>query len=188
MKNSKAGSVGVIVLIVVAAVALALAYYYFTPKSPAVTPEVISPVATTISDTDFIEASDDPEGKVLARGDINGDGYEDALVQELHCGASCGVNLAVIFSDKDGKLTTLSSEYSTFEPAFVGSSAAKSDVKEVSIKDGVISLTGNGLACTPPGSEEPCTEDKWNVERTVTYKFNGTKIVQIETKTGEFGY
>jgi len=34
-----------------------------------------------ISDQDFINATSDPQGKILARGDINLDGYEDA--QEL---------------------------------------------------------------------------------------------------------
>ncbi len=189
MKNSSRGSIVVIGLLLAAFVLLVVIYYYFfTPKAKTLPPEVVAPIAESLPDEEFIKASDDAEGRVLARGDINGDGFEDAVVQEMHCGASCGVNLAVIFNDGKGGTRPLGSEYSTFAPAFYGSSAVKSDVKEVSIKDGIISLTGNGLDCTSQDFTVICTEEKWNVEKTVTYKFDGTRIVQLEVKTGEFGY
>jgi hypothetical protein len=136
---------------------------------------------TTLTDAQFIAAgSKDPQAKVVARGDINGDGYEDAIVQEVHCEASCGIDLRVVFNDQNfGAKLFHSTKYETFEPAYMSSSAAKSEITNISIKNGIISLTGKGLACTPPGIEEICTQEKWNVVRTVTYKYDGKDIVQL---------
>ncbi len=211
MKNYKKGFIIPLVWGIVALLAIGLGSYIFInqqAKAPT-TNQVENNVATTsdssvnsqaisstqnqplnlnptsLTDAQFIAAgSDDPQAKVVARGDINGDGYEDAIVQEVHCGASCSIGLQVVFNDHNSSAKLFhSTKYETFEPAYMSSSAAKSEITNISIKNGIISLTGMGLACTPPGTEEACTQEKWNVVRTVTYKFNGTDIVQLSVKS-----
>jgi hypothetical protein len=199
MKNYQKGFITPLVWGIVALLAVGLGSYIYINQSSN------TPVATTsyssvntqatsstqnqpstlnsnnLTDAQFIAAgSDDPQAKVVARGDINGDGYEDAIVQEVHCGASCSIGLQVVFNDHNSSAKLFhSTKYETFEPAYMSSSAAKSEITNISIKNGIISLTGMGLACTTPGTEEACTQEKWNVVRTVTYKFNGTDIVQL---------
>lgn len=139
-------------------------------------------------DTSFRLAVGDPNAKILAKGDVNGDGYEDAVVEEIHCGASCSISLQVVLNQRNinAKLLEDKNYPDTFSPAYVSSSAAKSEVTSISIKNGVISLTGKGLACSSSNaewnSEEYCTEEKWNVVKTVTYKFDGVNIVQLSVK------
>ena len=143
-----------------------------------------NPGTAVISDASFKTAVGDPEAKILAKGDVNGDGYEDAVVQEIHCGASCSVSLQVVLNKKNitAKLVKDKNYPDTFSPAYQATSAVKSEVTSVSIKNGIISLTGTGLACTTPGSEDVCTEDKWNVIKTATYRFDGSNIVQLSVK------
>ncbi|MDB5204775.1 MAG: hypothetical protein JWP09_803 [Candidatus Taylorbacteria bacterium] len=139
---------------------------------------------TSLPDTSFKSAVGDLDANILARGDVNGDGYEDAVVQEIHCGASCSVSLQVVLNEGNvsAKLVKDKNYPDTFSPAYVASSAIKSEVTSVSIKNGIISLTGKGLACTTPSLEEACTEEKWNVIKTATYKFDGSNIVQLSVK------
>ena len=199
MKNTQRGFIGIAIAVLIALVVLGGgAYFYTTQKAQIDTPQVSNSVAsssqnsnaqtsipttnrTSLTDAEFIAvSSDDPQAKVVARGDINGDGYEDAIVQDVHCGASCSISLLVVFNEKNSGAKLFNpTKYETFEPSYMSSSAAKSQVSNISIKNGIITLTGKGLACTPPNTEEPCTEEKWNVVRTVTYKFNGTDIVQL---------
>ncbi len=134
---------------------------------------------TILSDADFISVVD-PEGKVVARGDINNDGYEDAIVEQVNCGASCSVDLQIVFGDQNSVAKLfVPVEYGNFEPSYVGSSAVKSEITNISIKNGIISLTGKGLGCTPPETNKQCTQERWNLERTVTYRFNGREVVQL---------
>lgn len=156
---------------------------------------VSSPVTTTtlartgFTDEQFLEVvggegSESDGAHVVARGDVDGDGYEDAIIQQVSCGASCGFSLQVAFNDSDESIRLLpqQADYVQFEPAFVGSSAAKSEVTNISIKDGIISLTGKGLACFNPRGDDTdiCTEEEWNVVKTVMYKYDGVKIVQLD--------
>ncbi len=118
---------------------------------------------------------------ILARGDVDGDGYEDVLVEYLNCGASCSVSLQVVLSE-GGKRVVLfkGNNYpDTFSPAYESSSAAKSEVTSASIEKGIISITGRGLLCTPPNSEDVCTEENWNIVKTATYKLDGSNLVQL---------
>jgi len=136
---------------------------------------------TSLSDSQFISAvsGTTDNSKVLARGDINQDGYEDAIVQQMSCGASCSFNLQVVLNISNQSTQVLKPQtgYAQFEPAYVGSSASKSEITSVTIKDGVISLTGKGLAC---GFQNIyCQDEEWHKIRTVSYKFDGTKIIQI---------
>ena len=172
MKNTQRGFISIIAVIIIIAVIGGGAYIYSSKK----TQKDIS-----LPDATFKATVDDPEAKILARGDINGDGFEDAIVREIHCGASCSISLQVVLNEKNitAKLLKDKNYPDTFSPAYLASSAIKSEVTSVSIKNGVISLTGKGLACASPNSEDICTEEKWNVIKIATYKFDGSNIVQL---------
>ena len=159
--------------------------YFYTQNSFKTTPEVNSLATSTseqvakttvnnsLSDEAFIKTTSDPKGKVVARGDINGDGYEDAIVKGITCGASCSVNLEVILNNKniDAKVLEVS-----FEPGFKSSSAVKSNVTNVSIENEIISLTGYGLDCggSPDQDTYICTQEKWNVLKTIKFRLSST--------------
>lgn len=128
-------------------------------------------VSNKLSDEVILKAVSDPKGKIMARGDVNGDGFEDAIVQGISCGASCAVFLEVVLNNKniDAQLLNVS-----FEPGFKSSSAAKSQLTNVSIVDEVISLTGYGLDCGGNSGldSDVCTEENWNIIRTINYKLD----------------
>lgn len=137
-----------------------------------------------VTDKDFVMATTDAQAKVLARGDINNDSLDDAVVRVVACGASCSVLLEVVFAHKDSKPTMLKSSdnYAQFGPAYKGDTAVKSSITSVSIDKGIISLTGQGLDCGGGSGAATCPEQEWAKVKTATYKFDGTKIVQLAVK------
>ena len=198
MKNTQRGFMGIVAVIIIAIVIIGGGIYlYSTKKSHIDIPVDVTSNASTsttlttttnsnnasLSDAQFIAAvgGDATKAEVVARGDINQDGFEDAIVQEMSCGASCSFSLSVVLNvnNKSTKLIISKNYYQSFGPAFVGSSAIKSEITNISIKAGIISLKGYGLACTNPNTEEICTNEMWHTLKTVTYKFDGTNIVQI---------
>lgn len=179
MKNSQKGNTTFLVL---AAILLAsgIGFYFYNKQKTTDVVVMDDMIATTteakiLPDSEFLKVIDDEQGKVLARGDIDLDGTEDAIALDVQCGASCGVSLIVILN-KNGKPEILHGDKSAFEPAFYGSSALKSDVPNITIKEGVISLTGKGLDCAP-GPE--CNDQTWNIVKIVKYKYENGKIIQL---------
>ena len=84
--------------------------------------------------------------------------------------------LDVVFNVNNSSAKLLKpTHYANFEPAYRGSSAVKSNVTNITIKNGIISLTGTALDCP----DAICDEVHQKVVRTVTYKFDGENIVQI---------
>lgn len=170
MNSSQKKAVFTFLIIVFVALVLSRTYYVYSKLHE---PNVASSYAS-LTDAAFIKVTADPKGKVLARGDINQDGYEDALVQELHCGASCSVSLDVVLNNKniDAQLAVSGG----FEPGFKSSSAAKSSLTYVSIKEGVISLTGYGLDCGGDSGldSDICTEENWHKIKTLQFTLNST--------------
>lgn len=71
---------------------------------------------------------------VVARGDINSDGYEDIVLASFSCGASCGDNLIPLLNDKNGGVIGFKSSldgYYGFKPRY----------SKTSIKDGIVYTT-----------------------------------------------
>jgi hypothetical protein len=155
-------------------------------SSVATTTEVKSVNKNTLPDSEYLRVIDNPNVKILAKGDIDLDGTEDAILADIQCGASCGTSLLVVFN-KNGRPQLLTGPTASFAPAFYGSSAAKSAVSDITIKNGIITLTGLGLDCMNSGSNEGdyCTEEKWNILKSVTYKFDGKDIVQLSVNSPE---
>ncbi len=88
-------------------------------------------------------ATNDPQAKVLARGDLNGDGYEDAIVQEVTCGASCRVDAIIVLNKKNIRVKRLDGV--DYFAGFVADGALKTELTHVMIKNGIITLVGKGF-------------------------------------------
>jgi hypothetical protein len=73
---------------------------------------------------------------LISRGDLNGDGYQDAFVWGTWCGASCGSIFTVILNKENGILDT----FRVVPEGFVSSSAAQYGVKNIVINNGIISM------------------------------------------------
>ncbi len=135
-----------------------------------------------LSDDAFTKALLDTGGKVIARGDVNGDGYEDAITKVSTCGASCATDLNIVINNKNINAKVLDV---SFDPGFKSSSATKSDVTNISIKDGIISLAGYGLDCGGNLNQESdiCTQEKWSIVKTIKFKLksnNGASKYYLE--------
>ena len=137
-----------------------------------------------LTDSQFIKVigTNSDKAEVVARGDINNDGYEDAVVQTVSCGASCAFKLSVVFNQGNGtaKLYVPANPDGAFEPIYNGSGASKSQLTNISIKDGIITLTGNGLDCLKPNTEAACIEKEWDTLKTFKFKFDGKNVVQVK--------
>lgn len=175
--QTQKGSTAKIISIIVALILAGFGIYSFTHKTVVEAPAVdtIRTETKSLADSAFTDFLNDPESRVLARGDINNDGFEDAIVQEIHCGASCGVTLAVVLNENNTtvKLMDINS-YNNFEPGFRSSGAATSDVKNITITKGVITFTGSGLDCG-----DSCTAEKWDEVKTIKYKYQNGTIVRM---------
>ncbi len=155
-----------------------ITYYYKNQKIDK--PEIDlknNTLATTtpiiMGDNMFIAATQDADATILAKGDLNSDKLDDAIVVVTFCGASCSLTLNVVLNI-DNKSTKILDNV-TFD-GYKSSSATKSDLSVVKIENGIITLIGKGLDC-----EEDCNEEKWNIEKTIQYKLEGDTIVKIIT-------
>ncbi len=75
----------------------------------------------------------------ITKGDINGDGLEDAFTSSTGCGASCGSAFAVILNQKD----TPPKAFRVFPPYLVASGAAQYSVNNITIHNDTISIEVN---------------------------------------------
>ena len=102
----------------------------------------------------------------ITRGDINNDGYEDALVEEGHCGASCGTSIYAVLNQKNGIGKLIGVNIDTL----VSSGASQTYVKSITIKDRVISITANGFGDSA----------NWDDLVTKNFRFDGSKLIEIK--------
>ncbi len=106
--------------------------------------------------------------KVVARGDVNDDGYEDVVVAGLWCWASCGNSLGVIINS--GGKEAVSKYLDSGFPGWEGSGAGKTTLKTVVIKDGIISVTAQNFNDFKGTSSDI----------TRRYRVEGTTIVEVK--------
>ena len=141
---------------------------------------------STLTDAQFIAATS-PDYRngggahILAKGDANQDGYEDAIVMNLSCGAGCIYYLRLVLNE-DNKLAKVIS--SDFDGVNGSPAAFKSSISTITINGGIISITGSGLDCSLSdlGDSKDCiaTEDNmWPTSKTINYRFDGTKILRL---------
>ncbi len=135
--------------------------------------------------TDGIK-QEDPELQdvmVLGRGDINQDGFEDVIVISYSCGAGCVYYLDVVLNNNN---QSVNAKVMDFDGINGSPSAFKSLISTIIIKNGIISITGEGFDCQGE-SEKPINEickisedNQWMESKTINYKFDGTKIVRLK--------
>lgn len=73
----------------------------------------------------------------IAKGDLNNDGLEDAVVAGTHCAASCGKFFGIVIN----KGENLTDTFSVVPEDFVMSGATQYGVENIVINNGIISIT-----------------------------------------------
>lgn len=105
------------------------------------------------------------DAKVIARGDINMDGYEDIALRTNTCWASCGNGIEFLLNDKKGGIIDLNLSI----PGYVGAGAGKSLVDSITISNGVITAVVTKL-----------TGEEASAKTTTRYKLEGRTIVEVK--------
>ncbi len=168
---SKISKVLITVVLIAAVATFYIIRYQKTDKVEQPTTEIQSTSKTSLTDEDYIKAVGD-DGDIIVKGDINHDGYVDAIVGKTFCGASCSIELIVVMNNENK--TATAREDVSFD-GYKAGSATKSDVEKITIEDGVISVIGKGLDCY-----EDCTEEKWNMIRKIRYVFVNGKMSRLQ--------
>lgn len=103
----------------------------------------------------------------ITRGDINNDGYEDALVVEGHCGASCGNSIYIVLNQKNGigKLIGVSID------KHISSGASQTSIKNITINDGIVAITANGFK----------DSSNWDTLVTKEFRFDGSNLIEVKS-------
>lgn len=140
----------------------------FSPKSV--------DTAVDLPNSFYTKTSSDPQAKVLARGDLNGDGYEDAIVQEMKCAASCSIIPIIVLNEKNLRAKRLPG--SDYFSGYNASGAQKTELKAVTIANGIITFVGNGFE-SPDQSEDPLP---WKTLVKAQYRLVGNKVKLINMK------
>ncbi len=102
----------------------------------------------------------------ITKGDINDDGYEDALFIVTSCGASCGSSLGAIINQKNGEGKNISINS---EKYIRPSSAMQTGITDIQISNGTVSITANGFI----------GEDDWDESVTKKFKVENNALVEI---------
>ncbi len=129
-------------------------------------PALPFPILMPVQDSAVYAVVDDEQAKILAKGDINKDEYEDAIVQEIVCGASCSILPLAVLGKADGSVERVDATF----PKVIPWGAAKTDVLEISIASGNISIMARGFEDVP----------SWDTVSTKHYKFEDGSFVEIE--------
>ncbi len=120
---------------------------------------------------DVIDTETTSGSEVMAQGDLNGDGFEDAILENTTCGASCGITLMAIINQKDG--TAKIQDISNQKEYIVGSSAYMTDINSILIEKGIVSIRASGFL------DEP----KWVGFVAKNFKFENEKLNQINSSS-----
>lgn len=125
-------------------------------------PTTAAPTSSAMT-LDQIRALIDPTNEsasveVVAWGDVDLDGDDDAIVLSSWCGASCGTELDLVLATTAGPVRFMNPEGSAFYPFYIGAGAGQSILSSASIDNSpeawadwggsLISLNGERL-CEP---------------------------------------
>jgi hypothetical protein len=102
----------------------------------------------------------------LARGDLNADGYEDAVAWGTTCGASCGSVFSVVINESGTSARMLQSDL----PHFLTSGAAQFHVEGVTIAHGRLNI-----------NVEIPHFDGTSTRTIMQYRYNGREMELIES-------
>jgi hypothetical protein len=87
--------------------------------------------SSTLGGSDYINS--------ITRGDINGDGMQDAFVYWTHCGASCGSSFTIVINKNDSSASALD----VIPEGIVISGASQSSINKVIINSGTITINAD---------------------------------------------
>jgi hypothetical protein len=104
----------------------------------------------------------EPQIEIVAKGDINSDDLEDAVISVLTCGASCSLNYHYLLQNNDSEPAPLLTG-DRYNSLYMSSSALRTSVTDIKIDDGKVIMTGYYWA----GWEE---REK-NIDDLETYEF-----------------
>lgn len=103
--------------------------------------------------------------EIVAWGDVDGDGNDDAIVLAGWCGASCGTTLDLVLATQGGAMVYRGPNGEAFAPFYNGGGATQSSLSSATIDDGedvwqtfggsTIQLVGTNL-CVPD------VQSEWN--------------------------
>lgn len=101
----------------------------------------------------------------ITKGDLNHDGYADAVVRTNSCGASCGSNLVVLLNKEDGTAEVVRGTF----PSYITSSAKQTEIISLAITDNMIIAVGRYFE-----------GDTSETIVTKKYKLEGKTIVEVK--------
>ena len=104
---------------------------------------------------------------MITHGDINNDGYEDAVVINISCGGSCGTSSSVVINQKDGTGKVVG--YTGLNDALMGGGVNQTSIEKMSIDNGIISVTAQGFK----------DQTDWNTVVTKKFKLEGNNLVEL---------
>ena len=107
------------------------------------------------------------------KGDINGDGYEDAIVLDTHCGASCGTGFSALINNKDGTAQLIPINFENSNLDIQTSGAAQGEFKALSIDKQVVSIQVTTYSADPGQNATPHTTIRH-------YKFENNSLVRVD--------
>lgn len=113
------------------------------------------------------DEGDPPFISLIAHGDINNDGYDDAIVEQGQCGATCNISFFAVINQKNG--TGKSAGLVTTD-LIESSGSHTTDIQKITINNGIITMTGQGFK----GSSD------WNVVATKTFRVQGNTLVEVK--------
>lgn len=98
---------------------------------------------------------------VLARGDIDLDGYEDVVLHLFSCGASCANGLKTILNDKKGGIVEVMTGFPDqgYKPSYTNAS----------ISNGILTITGSSF--NSEGTSKSFVKK---------YKFSGGEFIEVK--------
>ncbi len=102
--------------------------------------------------------------KVLARGDLNSDGLQDAILETTYCDPNCSYNLDVVINSASGKATLVMPNNN-----FYAGNGLRTTIKSASISNNIITLFGMNFL----------DNSEWNTESTIKVKFEGGSLTKI---------
>lgn len=103
--------------------------------------------------------------RVLARGDLNNDGLQDAVLETAYCDPNCSYNLDVVINSASGKATLVMPNNN-----FYAGNGLRTTIKSASISNNMINFVGMNFL----------DNSEWNTEAAKKAKFDGGSLVLIK--------
>ncbi len=111
----------------------------------------------------------------IHRGDINQDGYVDAIVETGSCGASCSSGISFVLNDKKG--SGIAVKDVKFPNAFLFSSAGKTSFKSITVSSGIITISSDNFCVAAP-TDTFCGGPEFRAG-SMSFRLEGNVLVEV---------